>query len=324
MLDTSDSRPILTPRRDALSLLPMPMSTLPSQSRQGAACPACPAVVRRCCGSWVPKHCVMPREVVFQRNSSTWHAGGTQDDVQHVQPYVMIIFKTSYCIFKGMYKMSSSFLFQLGLDLAHSVFEDAFISPRRVASASLGGETVAATIHGRVSCWKLEAQVNALPDASWMSERLSIFEAKFMREIDMFSVENLLFTTNSTTHLLQFGALLSLCQTQCIRVSLFLHAMRQGGLCFILTKRYPKLACPEPQTVICNRIESRKCNKFVSRIWFASLSWLIQHLPHLLEHGNIMNDPSLQGEFVLHALQDGYLDAARAQAKQQGCNIKAT
>ena len=74
------------------------------------------------------------------------------------------------------------------------------------------------------------------------------------------------FTTNLTTNLFQFGALLSLCQIQCIRVSLFLHAMRQGGLCFILTKRYPKLACPEPQTVMCNRIESRKCNKFVSRI----------------------------------------------------------
>lgn len=136
------------------------------------------------------------------------------------------------------------------------------------------------------------------------------------------------FTTNLTTNFLQFGAVmksLNVSVQQAVMMSLFLHAMRQGGLCFILTKRYPKLACPEPQTVMCNRIESRKCNKFVSaRIWFASLSWLIQHLPYLLEHGNIMNDPSLQGEFVLHALQDGYLDAARAQAKQQGCNIKAT
>ena len=34
---------------------------------------------------------------------------------------------------------------------------------------------------------------------------------------------------------------------QAVMMSLFLHAMRQGGLCFILTKRYPKLACPELQ-----------------------------------------------------------------------------
>ena len=164
-----------------------------------------------------------------------------------------------------MYKMSSNFLFQLGLDLAHSVFEDAFISRRRVASASLGGETVTATIHFCFSCWKLRSTPcptrRGCQSASASSRRNLCVKLKhFLLRIEFF-------TTNLTTNFLQFGAVmksLNVSVQQAVMMSLFLHAMRQGGLCFILTKRYPKLACPEPQTVMCNRIESRKCNKFVS------------------------------------------------------------
>lgn len=87
--------------------------------------------------------------------------------------------------------MSSNFLFQLGLDLAHSVFWG------RVHFSAPGGFCVAwwrnGHSHDPLLLLVLEAQVNALPDASWMSERLSIFEAKFMREIDIFSVENWIF-----------------------------------------------------------------------------------------------------------------------------------
>lgn len=125
--------------------------------------------------------------------------------------------------------MSSNFLFQLGLDLAHSVFWG------RVHFSAPGGFCVAwwrnGHSHDPLLLLVLEAQVNALPDASWMSERLSIFEAKFMREIDIFSVENWFFYIVNLMY-------------QGVMMSLFLHAMRQGGLCFILAKRYPELACP--------------------------------------------------------------------------------
>lgn len=123
--------------------------------------------------------------------------------------------------------MSSSFLFQLGLDLAHSVFWG------RVHFSAPGGFCVAWWRNGRShdpatrvgsSGQRLARRVVDVGAPQHLRGEIYAWNYIFSVENWFFYIVNLMY--------------------QGVMMSLFLHAMRQGGLCFILAKRYPELACP--------------------------------------------------------------------------------